>query len=191
MTAVEQLNAALAGRYEIEREIGAGGMATVYLAHDLKHDRRVALKVLRSELAQSLGRERFLREIQLAGKLSHPHILPLHDSGDAGGALFYVMPIIEGQSLRDRLTHERMLPVDEAVRITMEVTGALDHAHRHGIVHRDVKPENIMLQDGHALVADFGIRKALDDVAVDTLTQRSSAISRAWPRAWSRRPFAR
>jgi serine/threonine-protein kinase len=176
MSAIDQLNAALAGRYTIERELGAGGMATVYLAHDLKHDRHVALKVLRSELAQSLGRDRFLREIQLAAKLSHPHILPLYDSGDAGGALFYAMPNVEGQSLRDRLKGERMLPVDEAVRITMEVAGALDHAHRHGIVHRDVKPENIMLQDGHALVADFGIGKAVGDIATDTLTQSGMTV---------------
>ena len=147
MDAITRLNESLAGRYLIERELGAGGMATVYLAHDLKHDRHVALKVLKPELAQSLGRDRFLREIQLAAKLSHPHILPLYDSGDAVDALFYVMPNVEGKSLRDRLTRERMLPVDEAVRITMEVAGALDHAHRHGIVHRDVKPENIMLQE--------------------------------------------
>ena len=176
MDTISQLTAALAGRYTIERELGAGGMATVYLAHDMKHDRHVALKVLRSELAQSLGRDRFLREIQLAAKLSHPHILPLYDFGDAVDALFYVMPNVEGQSLRDRLKCERMLPVDEAVRITMEVAGALDHAHRHGIVHRDVKPENIMLQDGHALVADFGIGKAVGDIATDTLTQSGMTV---------------
>src|ERR1035437_7408209 len=123
MDAITRLNESLAGRYLIERELGAGGMATVYLAHDLKHDRHVALKVLKPELAQSLGRDRFLREIQLAAKLSHPHILPLYDSGDAGGALFYAMPNVEGQSLRDRLKGERMLPVDEAVRITIEGGG--------------------------------------------------------------------
>jgi len=173
---IAKLNASLTGRYTIERVLGTGGMATVYLAHDLKHDRDVALKVLRSELAESLGRDRFLREIQLAAKLSHPHLLPLHDSGDAGGALFYVMPNVEGRSLRDRLQGERQLPVDEAVRITMEVAGALDHAHRHGVIHRDVKPENIMLQDGHALMADFGIGKAVGDAAPDTLTQSGMSV---------------
>jgi serine/threonine-protein kinase len=151
-------------------------MATVYLAHDVKHDRDVALKILRPELAESLGRDRFLREIQLAAKLSHPHILPLYDSGDAGGPLFYVMPNVDGHSLRDRLKVERLLPVEEAVRIATEVAGALDHAHRHGIIHRDVKPENIMLQDGHALVADFGIGKALGDAASDTLTQGGMTV---------------
>ena len=171
-----RLAAALADRYTIERELGAGGMATVYLAHDVKHDRDVALKVLRPELAESLGRDRFLREIQLAAKLGHPHILPLYDSGDAGGALFYVMPNVEGHSLRDRLRGERQLPVDEAVRIATEVAGALDHAHRHGVIHRDVKPENIMLQDGHALVADFGIGKAVGEAAVDTLTQNGMTV---------------
>ena len=175
-TPLELLSTALADRYRIERELGAGGMATVYLARDLKHDRNVALKVLRPELAESLGRDRFLREIQLAATLSHPHILPLHDSGDASGALFYVMPNVDGQSLRDRLDDERQLPIDEAVRIAMEVAGALDHAHRHGVIHRDVKPENIMLQDGHALVADFGIGKAVDEAGADTLTQLGMSV---------------
>jgi serine/threonine protein kinase/tetratricopeptide (TPR) repeat protein len=176
MDTITQLNASLAGRYTIERELGAGGMATVYLAHDSKHDRDVAIKVLRADLARSLGRERFLREIQLAAKLSHPHILPLFDSGDADGLLYYVMPNVSGQSLRDRLEHERMLPVDEAVRITIEVAGALDHAHRHGVVHRDIKPENIMLQDGHALVADFGIGKAVSAVEGETFTQTGMSV---------------
>ncbi len=139
-------------------------MATVYLAHDLKHNRSVALKALRPDVAQTVGAERFLREIQLAAKLSHPHILPLFDSGEAGGVLYYVMPNVEGQSLRDRLDQVRMLPVEEAVRVAVEVAGALDYAHRHGVVHRDIKPDNIMLQDGHALVADFGIGKALSAV---------------------------
>ena len=152
---------ALADRYRLERELGAGGMATVYLAHDLKHDREVAIKVLREDVAQNVGAERFLREIQLVAKLTHPHILPLYDSGSAGGALYFVMPKVTGGSLRDRLDHTRQLPVDEAVRIAVEVAGALDYAHRHNVVHRDIKPENIMLQDGHALVADFGIGKAL------------------------------
>ena len=176
MDPIAKLNAALTGRYTIQRELGAGGMATVYLAHDLRHGRDVALKVLRPELAESLGRDRFLREIQLAAKLSHPHILPLHDSGDAGGALFYVMPNVEGHSLRDRLAAQRQLPVEEAVRIATEVAGALEHAHRHGVIHRDIKPENIMLQDGHALVADFGIGKAVDDATADTLTQHGISV---------------
>jgi serine/threonine protein kinase len=173
---IAKLNESLAGRYAIERELGAGGMATVYLAHDVKHDRDVALKVLRPEFAESLGRDRFLREIQLAAKLGHPHILPLYDSGDAGGALFYVMPNVDGHSLRDRLNGERQLPVEEAVRIATDVAGALDHAHRHGVIHRDVKPENIMLQDGHALVADFGIGKAVGEAVLDTLTQSGMTV---------------
>jgi eukaryotic-like serine/threonine-protein kinase len=158
------LAAALSERYGIERELGQGGMATVYLARDLRHDRDVAVKVLRAELAESLGRERFLREIRLAAKLSHPHILPLFDSGDADGRLYYVMPTVEGSSLRNRLDRERQLPVAVAVRIACEVAEALDHAHRHGIVHRDIKPENILLQDSHVLVADFGIGKVIADV---------------------------
>jgi serine/threonine-protein kinase len=172
----ERLAAALADRYRIERELGRGGMATVYLAHDLKHDRDVALKVLHADLAESVGRPRFLREIQLAAKLSHPHILPLFDSGEADGLLYYVMPNVSGQSLRDRLERERQLPVDEAVRIATEVAGALDHAHRQGVVHRDIKPENIMLQDGHALVADFGIGKALSAVEGQALTQTGVSV---------------
>ena len=162
------LGDALAGRYEIERELGAGGMATVYLAHDLKHDRDVALKVLKPDLAESLGRERFVREIRLAARLTHPHILPLYDSGEAGGFLFFVMPVMQGQTLRDRLTQERELPVDVAVRISQEVADALDYAHRHDVVHRDIKPENILLHEGHALVADFGIGKAIVAAASET-----------------------
>jgi eukaryotic-like serine/threonine-protein kinase len=154
------LSAALADRYTIERELGAGGMATVYLAHDVKHDRKVALKVLRPELAAILGGERFLTEIKTTANLQHPHILPLHDSGEAGGLVYYVMPFVEGESLRDRLTREQQLPVDEAVRITTEVADALAYAHGHGVIHRDVKPENILLYGGHALVADFGIALA-------------------------------
>lgn len=156
-----QLAQALADRYRLEREIGAGGMATVYLAHDLRHDRQVAVKVLRPELAAIIGGERFLHEIRTTANLQHPHILPLHDSGEAGGSVFYVMPFVEGQSLRDRLKTEKQLPVDEAVRITREVASALDYAHRHGVVHRDIKPENILLHDGQALVADFGIALAV------------------------------
>ena len=166
----------LSGRYRIEREIGAGAMATVYLARDLKHDRDVAVKILRADLAESVGRERFLREIHLAAKLAHPHILPLFDSGDSDGALYYVMPNVQGHSLRDRLIADRQLPVADAVRIASEIAAALDHAHRQGIAHRDIKPENIMLQDGHALVADFGIGKALSDVAGDALTQVGMSV---------------
>ena len=151
-------------------------MATVYLARDLKHDRDVAIKVLRPDIGQTLGVERFLREIQLAAKLSHPHILPLFDSGEAAGALYYVMPCIEGHSVRDRLNASQQLPVDEAVRIASEVAGALDYAHRHGVVHRDIKPENIMLQDGHALVADFGIGKALSAVEGEAFTQTGMSV---------------
>jgi eukaryotic-like serine/threonine-protein kinase len=151
-------------------------MATVYLAHDLKHDRDVAIKVLRDDVAASVGRDRFLREIQLAARLSHPHLLPLYDSGDADGTLFYVMPVVQGQSLRERLDAQRQLPIADAVRIASEVAGALDHAHRVGIVHRDVKPENIMLQDGHVLVADFGIGKAISDTTADTLTQIGMSV---------------
>ncbi len=155
-----QVGAHLAGSYILERELGSGAMATVYLAHDRTRDRRVALKILRPDVALSIGSERFLQEIRFASKLSHPHILPLYDSGQDDGFLFYVMPNVEGHSLRDRLAGESTLRVEEAVRIAQQVADALDHAHRHGVVHRDVKPENIMLQDGHALVADFGIGKA-------------------------------
>src|SRR5512145_1540811 len=155
-----RLQVALADRYRIDREIGAGGMATVYLAQDLRHDRKVALKLLRPELSAVIGAERFLAEIKLTANLQHPHILPLFDSGEADGCLFYVMPLIEGESLRERLTREKQLPVPEAVRIATEVGSALDYAHRHGVVHRDIKPENILLHDGQALVADFGIALA-------------------------------
>ena len=171
-----RLTAALADRYAIERELGQGGMATVYLANDQKHGRSVALKVLRPELGDTLGAERFLREVRLAARLSHPHILPLFDSGEADGLLYYVMPNVEGQSVRDRLDAGGPLPVDEAVRIAQEVAGALDYAHRHGVVHRDIKPENIMLQDGHALVADFGIGKALADVEGAAVTQTGISL---------------
>jgi serine/threonine-protein kinase len=155
-----RLAAALADRYVIERELGAGGMATVYLAHDVRHDRKVALKVLRPELSAILGGERFLAEIKTTANLQHPHILSLFDSGEADGLVFYVMPYVEGESLRERLAREKQLPVEEAVRIATEVAGALDYAHGHGIVHRDIKPENILLHGGHAQVADFGIALA-------------------------------
>jgi eukaryotic-like serine/threonine-protein kinase len=176
-----RLTTALTDRYRIERELGAGGMATVYLAHDIRHDREVAVKVLRSDLSESLGRDRFLREIHLAARLSHPHILPLFDSGDAGGFLFFVMPVMDGETLRDRLLREPQLPVDAAVRIASQVGDALDYAHRHGVVHRDIKPENILLHEGHALVADFGIGKAVTAAASedDTLTQIGIAVGTA------------
>ena len=156
------LAAALRERYRFERELGRGGMATVYLAHDLRHDRRVAVKVLRPDLAADLGAERFLGEIRLVASLTHPHILPLHDSGEAAGFLYYVMPFIEGESLRDRLTRDRILGVAEALRLGREVADALEYAHSHGIVHRDIKPENILLSSGHAVVADFGVARAID-----------------------------
>ncbi len=158
---VERLNAALSNRYTIERELGAGGMATVYLAHDLKHDRKVALKVLKPELAAVIGGERFLSEIKTTANLQHPHILALFDSGEAGGFVYYVMPYVEGESLRDRLNREKQLPVDDALRIATEVADALEYAHGHGIIHRDIKPENVLLHGGHALVADFGIALAV------------------------------
>src|SRR5437870_10178954 len=140
-----RVQAALAGRYTIERELGRGGMATVYLAQDRKHHRQVAIKVLKPELAAALGPERFLREIDTAARLTHPHILPLHDSGEAAGLLYYVMPYVEGETLRDRLEREGQLPLEEAVRITREVASALSYAHSHDVVHRDIKPENILL----------------------------------------------
>src|SRR5664279_4366833 len=155
-----RLITALADRYVLERELGAGGMATVYLAEDLKHDRKVAIKVLRPELAAVIGAERFLKEIKTTANLQHPHILGLIDSGSAEGLLWYAMPFVDGESLRDRLTREKQLPIADAVRIATEVAGALDYAHRHGVIHRDIKPENILLHDGSAMVADFGIALA-------------------------------
>src|SRR2546429_2068277 len=151
--ALERLGAALAEHYAIERQIGAGGMATVYRARDLKHDRAVALKVLRPELAAVLGIERFLSEIRVTAHLQHPHILPLFDSGQAGGLIYYVMPHVEGESLRHRLEREKHLPIEEAVALASGVASALDYAHRHGVIHRDIKPENILFQDGEAGVA--------------------------------------
>jgi len=157
---IDSLKTALANRYTIERELGQGGMATVYLARDLKHERQVAIKILRPELAAVIGAERFLSEIKTTANLQHPHILPLHDSGTVNGTVFYVMPFVEGESLRDRLDRETQLPIGDAVRITTEVASALDYAHRHGVIHRDIKPANILLHDGSALVADFGIALA-------------------------------
>ena len=173
---LEQLKRAVADRYRVEVEIGRGGMATVYRAHDLKHDRSVALKVLRPELAASLGTERFLREITLTARLDHPHILPLLDSGEAGGLLYYVMPFVEGESLRARLDREKQLSLDDALRIAREVADALSYAHQHGIVHRDIKPENILLARGHARVADFGIARAVTAAGGQTLTETGLAV---------------
>ena len=158
-----RLAAALAGRYTVEREIGRGGMSVVFLAYDLRLERRVAIKVLRPELSAALGPERFLREIKVAASLKHPYILKLHDYGEAGGLLFYVMPFVEDNSLRQRLARERRLPVVDAVQIAHEVAEALDHAHRHNIIHRDIKPENILFEEGHALVSDFGIARAISE----------------------------
>ena len=172
----DRLNRSLADRYQIEREIGAGGMATVYLAQDIRHKRRVALKVLRPELGASLGPERFLSEINVTANLQHPHLLPLFDSGEADDLLFYVMPFVDGESLRQRLERERQLPVDEAIRIAVAVASALDHAHRHGVVHRDLKPENILLQDGEALVSDFGIALAISQAGGTRVTRAGLAV---------------
>jgi serine/threonine protein kinase len=168
--AQERLKAALADRYLIERELGRGGMAIVYLAHDQKLGRDIALKVLRAELAASLGADRFLREIEIAAKLTHPNILALHDCGEADGQLYYTMPFVEGESLRDRLTGEKQLSIVDALQVTKEVADALGHAHSLGIVHRDIKPENILFQSGHAVVSDFGIAKAVDAASYGSLT---------------------
>jgi eukaryotic-like serine/threonine-protein kinase len=158
---VERLRAAIADRYSLEDELGAGGMATVYLAHDLRHDRDVALKLLHPDLGATLGGERFLSEIKTTARLQHPHILPLLDSGAVDGLLFYVMPYVSGETLRARLERERQLSVEDALRTAREVADALGAAHAVGIVHRDIKPENILLQGGHAMVADFGIALAV------------------------------
>ena len=173
---VARLNAALEGRYAIERELGEGGMATVYLADDIKHERKVALKVLKPELAAIVGAERFLAEIKTTANLTHPHILPLHDSGEADSYVFYVMPYVEGETLRDRINREKQLPVDEAVRIATGVANALDHAHRHGVIHRDIKPANILLQDGEPVVADFGIALAVGAAGGTRLTETGLSL---------------
>src|SRR6476469_4526637 len=173
---LNRLQSALADRYRIEGEIGAGGMATVYLAEDLRHDRKVALKLLRPELSAVIGAERFLAEIKLTANLQHPHILPLFASGEADAHLFYVMPFVEGESLRARRNREKQLPVAEAVRIATEVASALDYAHRHGVVHPDIKPENILLHDGRALVADFGIALAASKAGGNRMTETGMSL---------------
>src|SRR5690349_20242083 len=170
------LDAVLADRYRIEREIGRGGMATVYLAHDIKHDRKVAVKVLDPELGAVLGAERFLSEIRVTANLQHPNLLPLFDSGDAGGLLFYVMPFVEGESLRALLDREKQLSVDEAIRIAIAIANALEYAHEHGVIHRDLKPENILLQHGQPVVADFGIALAVTNAGGARITQTGLSL---------------
>ncbi len=173
---LERLQAALASRYRVVREVGRGGMATVYLAEDLKHVRQVAVKVLRPELAGALGPERFLREIQIAAVLAHPHILPLHDSGEVDGFVYYVMPFVEGETLHDRLVRQHQLPISEAVRIVQEVADALTYAHRLGVIHRDIKPGNILFMGGHAVVADFGVATAIGAAGGERITETGLAL---------------
>ncbi|MEO5616894.1 MAG: protein kinase [Candidatus Eisenbacteria bacterium] len=176
---LELLTRALADGYRVERELGEGGMAVVFLAEDLKHHRRVAIKVLKPELSAILGSERFAREIEIAARLQHPHILPLHDSGQAGGLFYYVMPFVEGESLQSRLARERQLPIDVALQITREIGQALQYAHDHGVIHRDIKPGNIMLSGGHAVVTDFGIARAVDAATPERLTLTGMTVGTA------------
>ena len=176
MNSLDRLTNALSDRYRLERELGQGGMATVYLAEDLKHGRKVAIKVLHPELSAVIGGDRFLAEIKVTANLQHPHILGLIDSGDADGLLYYVMPFVAGESLRARLTREKQLPVDDAIRLSKEVASALDYAHRQGVVHRDIKPENILLQEGSALVADFGIALAVQQAGGSRMTQTGMSL---------------
>src|SRR6476661_172462 len=176
MSDLTRLTTALEQRYRIERQLGAGGMATVYLATDLKHDREVALKVLRPELGAVLGVERFLAEIKITARLDHPHILTLIDSGAEGGFLYYVLPLVRGESLRDKLNREHQLGIEEAVTITRQVASALDYAHRQQLVHRDIKPENILLQEGEAMLADFGIALAVKEAGGNRLTQTGLSL---------------
>ncbi len=168
---IDRLRTALADRYTIERGIGSGGMATVYLAHDLRYDRRVAVKVLKPDLAAAIGPDRFLREISITAQLNHPHILPLLDSGETAGFVYYAMPFVSGGSLRERINRSKGLPVEVAVRVTQQVAAALEHAHRCGVIHRDVKPENVLFSDGLAIVADFGIARAVGSVSREALTR--------------------
>jgi TolB-like protein len=176
LTIQERLQSRLADRYAVERELGKGGMATVFLARDIRHDREVAIKVLHPELSASIGAERFEREIKLSAKLQHPHILGLIDSGEADGLLYYVMPFVKGEALRDRLDREGQLPIEDAIQIALETADALGYAHEHGIIHRDIKPENILLSGGHALVADFGIARAATEAGAQKLTQTGMAV---------------
>ncbi|MBL8998834.1 MAG: serine/threonine protein kinase, partial [Gemmatimonadetes bacterium] len=176
MNPAAELSAALAGRYTLEREVGAGGMATVYLARDLKHDRRVAIKVLKPELGAVLGVERFLSEIKVTANLQHPNLLPLFESGQAEGLLYYVMPYVEGETLRARLEREKQLPVEEAIRLSVAIAQGLDYAHRRGVIHRDLKPENILLADGQPLVADFGIALAVSNAGGQRVTQTGLSL---------------
>jgi eukaryotic-like serine/threonine-protein kinase len=172
----DRLRSELAGRYTIERELGRGGMATIYLAYDLRHDRDVALKVMHPEVAAALGPERFLREIRISARLDHPHILTLIDSGQTDGVLWYVLPYVRGESLRAKLAREKQLSVEEAIRIATQVASALDYAHRHGIIHRDIKPENILLHEGEAVVADFGIALAVREAGGERLTETGLSL---------------
>ena len=171
-----RLNAALEGRYAIERELGEGGMATVFLADDLKHERKVALKVLKPELAAVVGAERFLAEIKVTANLRHPNILPLHDSGEADGFLFYVMPYVEGDTLKDRIDRERQLPVSDAVHIATDVAEALDYAHRQGVIHRDIKPANVLMLEGKPVISDFGIALAVGAAGGGRLTETGLSL---------------
>jgi len=173
---LDRLQPAVGARYRIERELGAGGMATVYLARDLKHDRDVAIKVLKPELGAVLGAERFLAEIKVTANLRHPNLLPLFDSGEADGLLYYVMPYIEGQTLRARLNSERQLPLAEVTRLTGLLAGALDYAHAAGVVHRDLKPENVLLQAGQPVIADFGIALAVAQAGGERVTQTGLSL---------------
>jgi serine/threonine-protein kinase len=175
-TPLERLQQAFKGLYEISGEVGSGGMATVYLARDLKHDRQVAIKVLRPELAAALGPDRFPREIRIVAQLQHPHVLPLHDSGETQGFLYYVMPFVEGESLRTKLEREGQLPVHDAVRILKEVADALTYAHSRGVMHRDIKPDNVMLSGRHALVMDFGVAKAVSNAGGGKVTTVGVAV---------------
>jgi serine/threonine protein kinase len=173
---LNRLQQALTARYAVERELGRGGMAVVFLAEDLKHHRRVAIKVLKPELSQSLGTDRFLREIEVAAQLTHPHILPVFDSGAADGLLYYVTPYVEGESLRGRLQREGQLPLEPALRLTSQVAHALEYAHSQGIVHRDIKPENILLESGEAVVADYGLALAISAAGGERLTESGLAL---------------